>query len=64
MEPVTEPRRSASPLFEERYPIWQCPNCKRYNRYVDTFMEPCRHCGTDHTLDWHKYIVFGRLREK
>lgn len=47
---------SAYPIFNDRHPIWKCPDCGELNRFLDTFFEPCCKCGTDHTMDWDEYI--------
>ena len=50
-------------FFDDRYPIWQCPNCGLLNRFVNTFMELCSHCEANHTLDWTHYIVDKEIRQ-
>jgi len=50
-------------LFDWDYPIWKCPDCKKNNRYVNTFMEICGHCKKDHTLDWENFIIDDEVRE-
>ena len=56
-ERVEHPERFCCNGFDERFPIWKCPDCNKLNRFLDTFGEQCQHCGKDHTLDWDKCIV-------
>lgn len=44
-------------LFDKRYPVWKCPNCGNFNRFLNTFFELCSNCEEDHTLDWDQYII-------
>lgn len=55
METQTELKEGKGWYFDNKYPIWKCPDCEWLNRYVDTFFEVCNNCGIDHTLDWHGY---------
>ena len=54
---------SGNRFFDDRYPIWQCPDCGLLNRFVNTFMELCNHCEANHTLDWTHYIIDKEIQQ-
>lgn len=43
--------------FDELFPRYKCPKCNTINRYANTFMEYCKQCKKDLTLEWEKYII-------
>ena len=57
METQEELKKNTNTSFNDRYPVWKCPDCGWLNRYIDTFFEFCTNCNSDHTADWEAYVI-------